>query len=1221
MTLSKPGGKRYKLRQWLSSYGSTPASSQTLPPSAPVTPQSPTSTTLTTVVQDFHNRVFSFLSQQDRDTIRQHSVTNATNVDEIVQQILTAARQKQTICQSKRWTVAFRGHTVVLREKADNIVKWLDRFKQVGDIVSNVDPVHVGLPWAGIRLLLEAAISEQGQMEALVLGLEMTLYLSNRLEVYMNYITAIPPSQARANFESCLVEFHALVLRFLAQAIRIYQKGSVARGFDAFWRLEDVSTFEDECNKLASRAEIEASNCDRRILDTILKQLEQLKDLRLIHSRIQQLEAKVDLGKLPVAAGAAFDSYQDELDARCYPDTRVDVLRDIYAWANDINAETIFWINGMAGTGKSTISRTVAQTLADRGQLGASFFFKRGERDRENASLFYPTIAHELVRRIPALRPFVQKAVEDDPGIAGRALKEQFEKLVFQPLTSVSPIQAESFVLVIDALDECGREGDIGIIISQLVRTRELSTNRFRVFLTSRPELPIRLGFAKINTSTHRDIVLQDIPPATIEHDISVYLSKEFTDIREKHQCLLPPSQSFAPGWPDPQDLNTLTRLAVPLFIVAATICRFVGDVRGNPVKRLAQILNQPIGQKPQLELTYLPVLSQILVGVKDVEEQKELLHNFRRIVGSIVLLADPLSAASLARLLDVESTEVYLHLRFLHSVLWIRDDDTPIHLLHLSFREFLTQRVPSDASQPFQIVECKSHRYLADRCLVLLGSSTGLRKDICRLGDPGSLRTEIDAALIERCIPQHLQYACRYWVYHAERSGHKIYDEDDIDHFLRQHFFHWLECLSLLGRTSDSITLIGTLQSLVAEEDSEISTFLRDARRFVLTFHFIISHAPLQVYGSTWHFSPLQSRVRYFFQDQRLLNIDIRGGLPDQWSACLQTLEGHSASVSSVVFSPDGSRIASGSDDETVRVWDIQTGVCQYTLEGHSDWVWIVVFSPDGSRIASGSDDKTVRVWDVQTGVCQYTLEGHSDWVRSVVFSPDGSRIASGSGDETVRVWDVQTGVCQYTLEGHSDWVRSVVFSPDGSRIASGSGDKTVRVWDVQTGVCQYTLEGHSASVRSVVFSPDGSRIASGSGDKTVRVWDVQTGVCQYTLEGHSDWVRSVVFSPDGSRIASVSYDKTVRVWDVQTGVELLYCETDTYDNHVEFSDNDSNISINGQVVTIPGNSPRATVANLSSTSNSAPDGKLGIIGDWVMWASHRILWLPPEYRPGSWD
>lgn len=160
MALATPGGKRHKFRQWLSSHGSS-RTSKDLPSSpAPLTSQSNSSATLTTAQQDFQNRVFCLLSQRDQDTIRQHNVTNATAVDAIVQQALWATRQKQAICQSKRWSVTFRGHTIVLREKADNIVKWLDRFKQVGDVASNVDPMHVGLPWASIRLLLEVSVAE-----------------------------------------------------------------------------------------------------------------------------------------------------------------------------------------------------------------------------------------------------------------------------------------------------------------------------------------------------------------------------------------------------------------------------------------------------------------------------------------------------------------------------------------------------------------------------------------------------------------------------------------------------------------------------------------------------------------------------------------------------------------------------------------------------------------------------------------------------------------------------------------------------------------------------------------------------------------------------------------------------------------------------------------------------------------------------------------------------
>jgi hypothetical protein len=203
----------------------------------------------------------------------------------------------------------------------------------------------------------------------------------------MAYWATLPASPARTNFESCLIEFHALILRFLAGAIRIYQKGSIARGFEAFWRIEDVSTFENKCNKMASRAEIEARNCDRDLSAVdraaalqhqkdLGQTLKQLEAMHIIQTGIDKLQTKLDLSKLPVAAAAAFNSHQSELDAQCHPDTRVDLLRDIYNWAEGVDGKCIFWLKGMAGTGKSTISRTVAKAFADQGRLGASFFFK-----------------------------------------------------------------------------------------------------------------------------------------------------------------------------------------------------------------------------------------------------------------------------------------------------------------------------------------------------------------------------------------------------------------------------------------------------------------------------------------------------------------------------------------------------------------------------------------------------------------------------------------------------------------------------------------------------------------------------------------------------------------------------------------------------------------------------------------------------------------------------
>ncbi len=257
-----------------------------------------------------------------------------------------------------------------------------------------------------------------------------------------------------------------------------------------------------------------------------------------------------------------------------------------------------------------------------------------------------------------------------------------------------------------------------------------------------------------------------------------------------------------------------------------------------------------------------------------------------------------------------------------------------------------------------------------------------------------------------------------------------------------------------------------------------------------------------------------------------------------------VRTLESHSAAVTSVSFSPDGQWIASGSEDETVKVWSVESGEFKtldnaWEEDDDDHVVTSVSFSPDGQWIASGSEDNTVKVWSVESGRLHKILRDHSEEVLSVSFSPDGRKIVSGSGglgDNTVKVWSVDEWGLEKTLEGHSDFVSSVSFSPDGQWIASGSEDKTVKVWSVETGRLQKTMY-HSDFVSSVSFSPDGQLIASGSNDKTVKVWSVESGGLEKTFEGHFSEVNSVSFSPDGAYIVSGSDDTIVKVWSVESG------------------------------------------------------------------------------------
>jgi small GTP-binding protein len=248
----------------------------------------------------------------------------------------------------------------------------------------------------------------------------------------------------------------------------------------------------------------------------------------------------------------------------------------------------------------------------------------------------------------------------------------------------------------------------------------------------------------------------------------------------------------------------------------------------------------------------------------------------------------------------------------------------------------------------------------------------------------------------------------------------------------------------------------------------------------------------------------------------------------------CLRVLEGHTDSVLSVAWSADGQRALTGSSDETVRVWEVESGRCLRVLEGHTDSVWSVAWSADGQRALSGSHDETVRVWEVDSGRCLRVLEGHTYGVNSVAWSADGQSALSGSDDHEIRVWEVQRGLCLRVLEGHTNSVSSVALSADGQRALSGSSDHTIRVWEVESGRCLRVLEGHTSRVFSVAWSADGQRALSGSNDNTVRVWEVASGRCLRVLEGHTDSVNSVAWSADGRWAFSSAYNGVMRVWDL---------------------------------------------------------------------------------------
>ncbi|RDA85631.1 hypothetical protein CP532_3563 [Ophiocordyceps camponoti-leonardi (nom. inval.)] len=505
--------------------------------------------------------------------------------------------------------------------------------------------------------------------------------------------------------------------------------------------------------------------------------------------------------KLDTVQSAVFGSHDDEHEGECLPGTRQNILKKIDEWANDPARESIFWLQGKAGTGKSTIARTVAHNSC----LAASFFFKRGEGDRGKSRLFFTTIAAQLAQRLPAMADHLRNTLDNEQNISHSALEHQFDELILKPLKSIHGDSSNVTTVVIDALDECECDLDVGSIIHQVSRLGHLQVYPLKFFITSRCEPPIRVGFERID-GEFAELLLHEIPAPEIEHDITAFLRFRLEEqIRGRYR--------MGTGWPSRYQLQSLVEMAIPLFIFAATACRFIEDGKhrcGGADGRLKQILKYR--GAGQLESTYLPILNQTIDGLKN-RERDEALQNFKRIVGSIVTLEDPLPANSLARLLGIGPESVEDELYLLHSVLDIPSDPKdPVKLFHESFRDFLNH----PDQHEFGIDQSATHGMLAERCLQLLSEDGNLRKGMRDLGMDGTFLKNIDVEIVDECLPPEVRYACLHWAHHLKMSGDKLHDEHQAIGFLETHLLHWLDAMSLMGRISESWNIIWTLRSMV---------------------------------------------------------------------------------------------------------------------------------------------------------------------------------------------------------------------------------------------------------------------------------------------------------------------------------------------------------------------------------------------------------------------
>ncbi|KAI0060080.1 WD40 repeat-like protein [Artomyces pyxidatus] len=887
------------------------------------------------------------------------------------------------------------------------------------------------------------------------------------------------------------------------------------------------------------------------------------------------------INKLPRAHEAGFDSGRAGGPSVCFAGTRVAILNMIKAWMENEDAAIprVFWLNGLAGIGKSTIARTVAEFAQQRGILGGSFFFVRGDNALSQSRLVFPTLAFQLAQKDIALKSAIGKALEEDADYGHRAAPIQVEKLIIEPLGTLDRSE-KLLIFVLDALDECGNGRGAAEILRLLLAHAYRVPFRFRVLITSRPEHHIRSVFSQ--EPSHARFILHDIEASVVRHDIQLFVHYELVDIPKQLQV------RASLDWPRKADIDALVERSGKLFIYAATAIRFIGNTTvRNPQKQIDILLGARHTTKTKpyedLDLLYLQVLRSALPS--DLTDDDDI-DRFHWVIGSVVLLRDPLSMDALACFTRFETEEVVNALYHLHSIILTPSamDEAPV-VYHPSFPDFITDPQRCTDST-FTITISIHEQRLTLRCLELIEAV--LKRDIAEIKNPSLLNSEVGFFndKVNKAMPAHVQYACRYWASHLMRVS--LGDEAvmaQLNKFASVSMMWWFEAMSLLGATTLAVSCMRDAHRWVADSNGpqDLVTLLYDAYRFIVSHQTVINSSALHVYHTALPFTPHDTALYKTYEKETRDSVRVLQGMPRHWSPCLGTMHGRGDAAKAIAFSPDGLRVAVGleGNGNIATLWEAQTVTHILTFYGHSGTLRSVAFSPDSSRLATGSDDHTVRVWDTVSGVSVTTFEGHTSPVLSVHYMLDGLRLVSGSSDCTVRVWDTisctnslkiqadcvihsvtsfaggsrivsgqddgrvqvfdsQSGARVATFEGHTEPVLSVAVESENDRstirIASGSEDCTIRVWNSSSGACVATLEGHKSEVSSVTFGP--LYLGSGSSDATVRLWPKHSlsSTGAITLRGHPTRVNGVAFSPDGSRIASSSDDSTWKLWDAES-------------------------------------------------------------------------------------
>ncbi|KAI9435551.1 WD40-repeat-containing domain protein [Lactarius indigo] len=859
------------------------------------------------------------------------------------------------------------------------------------------------------------------------------------------------------------------------------------------------------------------------------------------------------------------------LNLCCLDWTRRTLLSNIISWFESVTESNVLWLSGAPGTGKTTIAWSLISELEKQQRCAGEFFFRQNQHTPYQ---LWTTLAYKMAKFHPAIKGEIYKALTRENDVPDlNDIQVTFEKLIAGPLKALDArLSSRGPILLIDGLEQCGQGYAVYKTLLDTLPQWLSLPRHCKLIVTSRPQGDITKLFDGKDIKRLELLTGDDVDYET-NNDMRTYLTHRFFEMRKQDRAI-------PENWPEYDALARLAEHASGSFKWAATAVDGIRDAGGDRERHLTTILEGGTTTK-------FDSLDQYFEEALSMEFDGNSPDAFRATMGTIALSKEPLTLADLEQFLQdrfPSSSGVSLEdmCYKLLSIISIEGERKAVKLRHKAYKDYLIDSKRCTGS--FHVDQARAHRNTTISCLKIM--QQGLKFNICGLKSSYRRNYEIEdqQSLIEKCIPSHLAYACRFWADHLRGVSSTEKRDTEIVNLLRNflnfHLLYWLEVLSLLSVSNIASKSLLSAAEWLEGTDKDLSLLAADGSRFALTFADVIAESAPHIYLSALPFSPPSSLVHKRYHDQfpRTVKVIREDGV--KWPAMrfsipmsnivygisihpdgkkvaaamgsidvavvsvttgetLCQLGGHGATVRTVAYSSSGKRIATGCDDRRLRIFESENGALLFgPFELHSDWIRSVAWSPDGQRIVTSSDDRKVKVVVAETGHVIYDTAFHNDWVRTVVYTTDF--FISGSDDRTVRIYDANTGAAsgEAWTTGQSGYIRAIAISPDNKILAAGSDDNTIMLYDMDTrSTINQPLKGHTSAIRSLAFSKDGQLLASGSDDYTVRLWNVQTGkkICD-PLYGHTSYVSSVRFSPDMKQLISGAEDYTIRSFDMDS-------------------------------------------------------------------------------------